>query len=169
MIIRDAAESDFPAIAAIYADHVLTGLASFEEKPPAAQILTERWRSVLSHGLPYLVAEADGRVAGYSYAGPYRSRSAYRFTIEDSVYIARGSAGRGLGSALLATLIERCEGGPWRQMVAVIGDRDNHASITLHRKFGFRHVGTLERVGFKFGRWIDSVLMQRALAGQEEA
>ena len=169
MIIRDAAESDFPAIAAIYADHVLTGLASFEEKPPAAQILTERWRSVLSHGLPYLVAEADGRVAGYSYAGPYRSRSAYRFTIEDSVYIARGSAGRGLGSALLATLIERCEGGPWRQMVAVIGDSDNHASIKLHRKFGFRHVGTLEQVGFKFGRWIDSVLMQRALAGQEEA
>jgi L-amino acid N-acyltransferase YncA len=166
LIIRDAAESDFPAIAAIYADHVLTGLASFEETPPAAQDLTERWRAVLSHGLPYLVAEADRRVAGYSYAGPYRSRSAHRFTIEDSVYVSRGWAGRGLGGALLARLIERCEGGPWRQMVAVIGDRDNHASIKLHRKFGFRHVGTLQRVGFKFGGWVDSVLMQRALEGR---
>jgi L-amino acid N-acyltransferase YncA len=167
LIIRDALEGDFSAIAAIYADHVLTGLASFEEKPPTAGDLTERWRSVLSHGLPYIVAESDGRVAGYGYAGPYRSRSAYRFTVEDSVYVARGSGGQGLGSALLAALIERCEAGPWRQMVAVIGDSDNHASIKLHRKFGFRHVGTLERVGFKFGRWVDSVLMQRALAGQD--
>jgi L-amino acid N-acyltransferase YncA len=167
LIIRDALEGDFSAIAAIYADHVLTGLASFEEKPPTAGDLTERWRSVLSHGLPYIVAESDGRVAGYGYAGPYRSRSAYRFTVEDSVYVARGSGGQGLGSALLAALIERCEAGSWRQMVAVIGDSDNHASIKLHRKFGFRHVGTLERVGFKFGRWVDSVLMQRALAAQD--
>ena len=167
MIIRDAVDGDFSAIAAIYADHVLTGLASFEEKPPTAGDLTERWRLVLSHGLPYIVAESDGRVAGYGYAGPYRSRSAYRFTVEDSVYIARGSGGQGLGSALLAALIERCEAGPWRQMVAVIGGSDNHASIKLHRKFGFRHVGTLERVGFKFGRWVDSVLMQRALAGRD--
>lgn len=167
MIIRGAAEGDFSAIAAIYAHHVLTGHASFEEKPPTAGDLTERWRAVLSHGLPYIIAESDGRVAGYSYAGPYRSRSAYRFTVEDSVYIARGCGGQGLGSALLAALIERCEAGPWRQMVAVIGDSDNHASIKLHRKFGFRHVGTLERVGFKFGRWVDSVLMQRALAGRD--
>jgi L-amino acid N-acyltransferase YncA len=166
LIIRDALESDVSAIAAIYADHVLTGLASFEETPPTTQDLTERWRSVLSHGLPYLVVESDGRVAGYCYAGPYRSRSAYRFTVEDSVYIARASAGQGLGSALLAALIERCERGSWRQMVAVIGDRDNLASIGLHRKFGFRHVGTLEQVGFKFGRSVDSVLMQRALAGR---
>jgi phosphinothricin acetyltransferase len=166
LIIRDAAESDVSAIAVIYADHVLTGLASFEETPPTLADLTERWRSVLSHGLPYLVADSDGRVAGYCYAGPYRSRSAYRFTVEDSVYVARESAGHGLGSALLAALIERCERGSWRQMVAVIGDSDNHASIRLHRKFGFRHVGTLEQVGFKFGRWVDSVLMQRALAGR---
>jgi phosphinothricin acetyltransferase len=166
LIIRDAAEGDFSAIAAIYAHHVLTGLASFEEKPPTAGELIERWRSVLSHGLPYIVADSDGHVAGYSYAGPYRSRSAYRFTVEDSVYIAPGCSGQGLGSALLAVLIERCEAGPWRQMVAVIGDSDNRASIQLHRKFGFRQVGTLERVGFKLGRWVDSVLMQRALAGR---
>jgi phosphinothricin acetyltransferase len=168
LIIRDAAERDFSAIAAIYTHHVATGLASFEEKPPTAAEMTERWRSVRSHGLPYLVAETDGRVAGYSYAGPYRSRSAYRHTIEDTVYVAEGSLGLGLGSALLAALIDRCEIGPWRQMVAVIGDSENHASIGLHRKFGFRHVGTLERVGFKFGRWVDSVLMQRALGAISE-
>jgi L-amino acid N-acyltransferase YncA len=168
LIIRDAAESDFSAIAAIYAHHVLSGLASFEEKPPTVEDLTERWRSILSHGLPYLVAESNGRLVGFSYAGPYRSRSAYRFTVEDSVYIARGHGGQGLGSALLVALIERCEAGPWRQMVAVIGDSDNLASIELHRKLGFRHVGTLERVGFKLGRWVDSVLMQRALEGARD-
>jgi L-amino acid N-acyltransferase YncA len=163
LIVRDAAEADFPAIAEIYGHHVLTGLASFEETAPSPEELTERWRAVSSHGLPYLVAEIDGRVVGYGYAAPYRSRSAYRFTVEDSVYIAADSGGLGLGSALLASLIERCRTGPWQQMVAVIGDSENHASIGLHRKFGFRHVGTLQRVGFKFGRWIDSVLMQRAL------
>jgi L-amino acid N-acyltransferase YncA len=168
LIIRDAAEPDFSAITEIYARHVLTGLASFEEKPPTAGEMTERWRSVRSHGLPYFVAETDGRVVGYSYARPYRGRSAYRLTIEDTVYIAEGSLGLGIGSALLAALIERCEAGPWRQMVAVIGDSENHASIRLHRKFGFRHVGTLERVGFKFGRWVDSVLMQRALGAMPE-
>ena len=126
----------------------------------------ERWRAVSSHGLPYLVAEIEGRVVGYGYAAPYRSRSAYRFTVEDSVYIAADCGGLGLGSALLAALIGRCRTGPWQQMVAVIGDSENHASIGLHRKFGFRHVGTLQRVGFKFGRWVDSVLMQRPLRGK---
>jgi L-amino acid N-acyltransferase YncA len=155
--------SDLPAIASIYAHHVLTGLASFEETPPSVEEMTERWRAVVSQGLPYILAEMEGRVVGYSYAGLYRSRSAYRFTVEDSVYIADGCGGSGLGSALLAALIERCRRGPWQQMVAVIGDSENQASIGLHRKFGFRHVGTLHRVGFKFGRWVDSVLMQRAL------
>jgi L-amino acid N-acyltransferase YncA len=155
--------SDLPAIASIYAHHVLTGLASFEETPPSVEEMTERWRAVVSQGLPYILAEMEGRVVGYSYAGLYRSRSAYRFTVEDSVYTADGCGGSGLGSALLAALIERCRRGPWQQMVAVIGDSENQASIGLHRKFGFRHVGTLHRVGFKFGRWVDSVLMQRAL------
>jgi L-amino acid N-acyltransferase YncA len=163
LIIRDVTEADLPAIAAVYVQHVLTGLASFEETPPSVEEMTERWRALSSRGLPYIVAIIDERIVGYSYAGPYRGRSAYRFTVEDSVYVAEGSGGRGVGSALLAALIERCRTGPWQQMVAVIGDSENHASIGLHRKFGFRHVGTLQRVGFKFGRFIDSVLMQRAL------
>jgi L-amino acid N-acyltransferase YncA len=166
LIIRDAGGPDFLAIAGIYAHHVLTGLASFEETPPSAAEMTERWHGIVSSGLPYLVAEIDGRVVGYSHTSPYRSRSAYRFTIEDSVYIAEGRSGEGFGSALLAALIDRCEKGPWQQMIAVIGDSENRASIGLHRKFGFRQVGTLQHVGFKFGRWIDSVLMQRALQGR---
>ena len=163
MIIRDATEADLPAIAAIYAQHVLTGVASFEEIPPSVEEMTDRWRALSSGRFPYIVSLLDERIVGYSYAGPYRGRSAYRFTVEDSVYVAEESGRHGLGSALLAALIERCRKGPWQQMVAVIGDSENHASIRLHRKFGFHHVGTLQRVGFKFGRFIDSVLMQRAL------
>lgn len=163
MEIRDAAEADMPEVQAIYAHHVLRGLASFEEVAPGVDELRSRRESALAHGLPYLVAELDGRVAGYAYATPYRSRSAYRHSIEDSVYVREGFGGKGIGAALLAALIRRCEEGPWRQMVAVIGDSANAASIGLHRKLGFRVVGTLEAVGFKFGRWVDSVLMQRAL------
>ena len=122
MIIRDVTEADLPAIAAVYVQHVLTGLASFEETPPSVEEMTERWRALSSRGLPYIVAIIDERIVGYSYAGPYRGRSAYRFTVEDSVYVAEGSGGRGVGSALLAALIERCRTGPWQQMVAVIGD-----------------------------------------------
>ena len=167
LIVRPAVDADAPSIQAIYAFHVLNGRATFEEKPPSVEEIARRQSAVAARGLPWRVAEVDGEVLAYAYAGPFRERSAYRFTIEDSVYLARGCDGRGLGSALLAALIERCEGASWRQMVAVIGDSDNHASRNLHRKFGFRHVGTLERVGFKFGRWLDSVLMQRALAGRE--
>ena len=167
IVLRPASAGDLPALHAIYAGHVRNGLASFEEVPPDLAEFERRWRSVNELGLPYLVACERERLLGYAYAGPYRPRSAYRFTVEDSVYIARECGGQGFGSALLAALIERCEAGPWRQMVAVIGDSDNRASIQLHRKFGFRHVGTLERVGFKFGRWVDSVLMQRALAGRD--
>ena len=162
-IVRDSTDADVPAVQAIYAHHVLHGLASFEETPPDAAEIAARRRGVLAAGLPHLVAELDGRVVGYSYAGPYRARPAYRHTIEDSVYVADGMPGRGIGSALLAALIARCEAGPWRQMIAVIGDRENHGSISLHRRHGFRLVGTLDAVGFKFGRWVDSVLMQRAL------
>ena len=139
------------------------GLASFEESAPDADELRKRWKAVLSLGLPYIVAELDGRVVGYAYATQYRARSAYRHSLENSVYVREGEGGRGIGVALLVELIERCEGGPWRQMVAVIGDSANAASINLHRKLGFREVGTLAAVGFKFGRWVDSVLMQRPL------
>ncbi|MES2561999.1 MAG: N-acetyltransferase family protein [Pseudomonadota bacterium] len=161
--VRNACEADLPAIHAIYAHHVMRGLASFEEAPPSVADLGARREAVLALGLPYLVAELDGAVAGFSYAAMYRARTAYRYTIEDSVYIADGLAGKGVGTALLSELIARCEAGPWRQMLAVIGDSANAASIALHRSLGFSMIGTLPAVGFKFGRWVDSVIMQRAL------
>ena len=162
-MIRDARDGDLPAIQEIYAHHVMHGLASFEESAPTAEELRKRREAVLALKLPYLVAEIDGRIAGYAYASPYRARSAYRHSLEDSVYVRDGEGGKGVGAALLAAIIERCEQGPWRQMIAVIGDSQNLASIGLHRKLGFRVVGTLEAVGFKFGRWVDSVLIQRPL------
>jgi phosphinothricin acetyltransferase len=119
--------------------------------------------------LPYLVAELDGRLAGYAYASAYRPRSAYRHTIEDSVYVAEGSGRSGIGFALLTALIERCERGPWRQMIAVIGNSGNAGSIALHARLGFEHVGVLRDVGFKHGRWVDTVLMQRALNTASDA
>ena len=162
-MIREARDSDAGQIAAIYGHHVLTGLASFEEvAPPRAEML-ERMHAVRALGTPYLVAEEGGRILGYSYATLYRTRSAYRFTLEDSVYVREGCGGRGIGRALLQELLGQCREGPWKQMVAVIGDSANHPSIALHRALGFREVGTLEAVGFKLGRWVDSVLMQRAL------
>jgi phosphinothricin acetyltransferase len=162
--VRDAAEADLPTLQAIYAHHVLHGLASFEEEPPPVEEMRSRWRKVLALGLPYLVAELDGAVVGYAYAGSYRPRAAYRFTVENSVYVRDGLAGRGVGRALLDALIARCEAGPWRQMLAVIGNLGNEASIALHRRCGFRMIGILESVGHKHGRWVDTVLMQRALA-----
>ena len=161
--IRDSTPEDMSAIQVIYAHHVLHGLASFEEVPPSVETLAARRERVLSLGLPYLVAVRDGAVAGYSYAAPYRERSAYRYTLEDSVYVADGLAGRGIGRALLSALLERCAAGPWRQMIAVIGDSGNAASIGLHRSLGFRKTGELKSTGFKFGRWVDTVEMQRAL------
>ena len=163
LLVRDAAEADLPAIQAIYARQVLRGTASFEERPPSTEELRARRRAVLELGLPYLAAELEGRVVGYSYATGYRPRPAYRHTVEDSVYVAEGLRGRGVGRALLAALIARCEPGPWRQMVAVIGDSGNRGSIALHARLGFRRVGTLKAVGFKHGRALDTVLMQRAL------
>ena len=166
VLIVDASEEDVAAVAAIYEHHVSTGLASFEEAPPDLAEMQRRRNEVLRQGLPYLVARLDGAVAGYAYASPYRARSAYRFSIENSVYVADGMAGRGVGSALLSELIARCEKGPWRQMIAIIGDSGNAASIALHKAHGFRLVGTLEAVGFKHGRFIDTVLMQRALCAR---
>ncbi|WP_109484108.1 GNAT family N-acetyltransferase [Paraburkholderia sp. C35] len=162
-VIRDATDTDFREIQAIYAHHVLTGVASFEETPPSVEDLQQRRAAVLSHGLPYIVATVDGKVAGYAYATLYRPRVAYRHTIEDSIYIDEACRGRGVGRALLAALIARCEQGPWRQMIAVIADGGRGGSLSLHRDAGFELVGTLKAVGFKQGRWLDSTLMQRAL------
>ncbi|MDX3907659.1 MAG: N-acetyltransferase family protein [Pigmentiphaga sp.] len=163
LAIRDATDADMSAIQAIYAFHVLHGVASFEEVPPSLEEMRTRRATVLGLGLPYLVAEQNGVILGYSYAGSYRARPAYRHTIENSVYVAEGASGRGIGVALMEALIARCEAGPWRQMVAVIGDSGNTASIALHKRMGFEMVGVLRSVGFKHGRWVDTVLMQRAL------
>jgi len=163
-LVRDAEDSDMPAVAAIYAHHVRFGLGSFEEEPPAVEELRRRRSEVLARGLPYIVATApDGAVLGYAYAAPYRSRSAYRYSVEDSIYVAPEAGRRGIGATLLAALIERCTALGLRQMVAVIGDSGNLASIGLHERLGFRRVGSLSAIGFKHGRWVDCVLMQRAL------
>jgi phosphinothricin acetyltransferase len=161
--VRDALEADAPAIQAIYAHHVLYGLATFEEEPPSVEEIAQRRAAVVAAGLPYLVAEQGGAVVGYSYATSYRPRRAYRYTIEDSVYVADGLGGHGIGAALLGALLARCDAGPWRQMIAIIGNSGNAGSIALHRRFGFEPAGTLRAVGFKLGRWVDTVLMQRAL------
>ena len=164
MILRASRDGDVPAIADIYAHHVRTGTASFETEPPDATEISRRRSAVIERGLPWLVAESDGVVVGYAYAGPYRPRAAYRFTVEDSIYIHPDHAGQGIGTRLLPRLIAECQNVGCREMIAVIGDSDNHASVRLHEKFGFRLVGVLEGVGFKFDRWLDTVLMQRRLA-----
>ncbi len=163
--LRPATPADMPAIQRIYAHHVLHGFASFEEIPPDAAELTRRWSTIVEAGLPYVCAvdATAGDALGYAYAGPYRPRSAYRYCVEDSIYLAPEATGRGIGRALLEHLIERCTGIGKRQMVAVIGDSANHASVALHRACGFRAVGTFAAIGFKHGRWVDSVLMQRPL------
>lgn len=161
--IRDATEADFTAIQAIYGHHVIHGTGSFEETPPDSAEMIRRWRTVTETGLPYLICDVRGGVAGYAYAAPYRTRRAYRFSVEDSVYVAPDGQRRGAGRRLLSALIERCEALGYRQMVAVIGDRQNEGSIGLHAALGFREVGCLHAIGFKHGRWVDVVLMQRPL------
>ena len=162
-LVRDAREQDLPVIAAIYAHHVLSGLATFEIEPPDAAEMRRRYADVRARGLPYLVAERDGEVVGFAYAAPYRARPAYRFTVEDSVYVERSHLGHGIGGALLASLVSACAPTGCRQMIAVIGDSANAASVALHERCGFARVGLLPASGFKFGRWVDSVLMQRAI------
>ena len=166
--MRDATDADVPTIQDIYARHVLTGLASFEEVPPDRDEIAKRMRETRARGLPYLVscrsgASDDEAVCGFAYASPFRSRSAYRYTIEDSVYVASDAIGQGHGRALLGALVARCSELGYRQMVAVIGDTTNTGSIGLHRHMGFEETGSMPAVGFKFGRWVDSVRMQRAL------
>jgi L-amino acid N-acyltransferase YncA len=162
--IRDATEADMESVQAIYAFYVTRTCASFEESPPSVEEMTRRMlKNTQERGLPYLVAESDGEVIGYTYAGPFRFRSSYRYTIEDSIYVAPSVARRGVGSRLLGALVERCTQLGYRQMIGVIGDSANHGSINLHRRLGFRQEGVLRGVGLKFGRWVDVVIMHRPL------
>ncbi len=161
--VYEARDGDLPAIHAIYTHHVETGLGSFEETAPDAIEMAERRVQAQALGLPYLVARAGGRVLGFAYAAPYRTRSAYRHTVENSIYVAPDAQRRGAGGALLDALIARCTEQGYRQMIAVIGDSENAASIRLHERAGFVRAGTLRSVGRKFDTWVDSVLMQRAL------
>jgi L-amino acid N-acyltransferase YncA len=163
MLVRPAALQDLPAIQSIYAHHVLNGLASFEEEAPPLEEMRRRYEDVAGRGLPYLAAEENGEILGYGYCTLYRSRSAYRFTLEDSIYVKRGKQGKGIGKAVLGELIARCEALNYRQMIAVIGDSANAASIAVHASLGFVRAGNLRSTGYKFGRWVDSVLMQRPL------
>ena len=161
--IEPASDGNLDAVQSIYAHHVLTGLASFEETPPDLAEITQRRVDLLNLGLPYLVARVDSVVKGFAYAAPYRHRTAYRHTIEDSIYVDPDATGIGIGKRLLQALIERCTELGYRQMIAVIGDSGNAGSIAVHEKMGFQEVGMLPSVGYKFDRWVDSVIMQRAL------
>jgi L-amino acid N-acyltransferase YncA len=165
--IRAATPADIAGITRIYADAVKHGTASFELEPPDEAEMLRRQTALADAGYPYIVAESvvesAGKLLGYAYAGPYRTRPAYRFSVEDSIYVDPAAQRRGVGRLLLARLIAEAEARGFRQMIAVIGDSAQTASIELHHKAGFRHIGTIENVGFKFGRWLDSVLMQRAL------
>ena len=161
--LRAATAGDIAAIAAIYRLAVLTGTASFEVEPPDEAEMLRRFAAVAGAGYPYFVAELAGQVVGYAYASPYRARPAYRYTVEDSIYIAPEAQGKGIGGLLLKALIDASVARGYRLMVAVIGDSRNYASITLHRSAGFTFCGTIHSVGYKFGRWLDSVIMELPL------
>jgi phosphinothricin acetyltransferase len=165
LTIRPAAPADAPALAAIYGHAVAHGFGTFEEDPPSPAEMETRRAAIADRGLPYLVAEQDGQVLGFAYASPFRPRPAYRYTIEDSVYVAPEAAGRGVGRAVLSAVVDACEAMGFRQLVAVIGDSQNAASIGLHRSLGFEQTGLGRSFGFKHGRWVDIVFMQKALNG----
>ena len=168
MIVRAATADDAEALAAIYGHHVLTGFGTFEEEPPSPAEMESRRAAIAGRGLPYLVAEDAGRVLGFAYAGPFRPRQAYRYTLEDSVYIAPNAIGMGVGRAVLSAVIAECEALGIRQLVAVIGDSGNAASIGLHRSLGFVDAGVGRSFGFKHGRWVDVVWMQKSLNGGDQ-
>jgi L-amino acid N-acyltransferase YncA len=165
VIIRSATADDATALAAIYGHHCLHGFGTFEEVPPSPKEMGERMAAVLSRALPYRVAQIDGVVAGYAYAGPFRPRAAYRYTVEDSVYIHPDHMGRRVGKALLSDVIAACAAMGLRQIMAVIGDSENAGSIGLHAALGFVHTGVGRSVGYKLGRWVDIVHMQLAING----
>lgn len=165
LLVRPSEDSDVPALQAIYQHHVLTGTGTFEEDPPGVTEMAARRTKLLGAGYPYLVAvdPAAGEIVGYAYAGPYRERSAYRFIVEDSIYIAPGRQGQGIGRLLLSALLDACEARGYRQIVAVIGDSANAGSVGLHTALGFERVGQFTAAGLKFGRWLDVVFMQKEL------
>jgi phosphinothricin acetyltransferase len=169
VIMRPATPDDAPALAAIYAHHVLHGLGTFEETPPTAEQMAERLAAVQARGLPWVVAEVDGAVQAFAYAAPFRLRAAYRYTAEDSVYVAPDAVRRGLGRASLSAVIETCQAQGLRQLVALIGDCANVGSLGLHRALGFAPSGTLPAVGFKHGRWVDVMLMTLPLNGGHDS
>ena len=164
--IRTAAGTDLDLIAEIYADAVINGTASYELEPPTLDEMRRRYASLEEGGFPFLVAEQGDGVCGYAYAGPFRPRPAYRFTVENSIYVAPAAKGQGIGRCLLSELIERSTALGFRQMIAVIGDgRPDSPSVKLHEALGFRHSGRLEGSGYKHGRWLDTVFMQLAING----
>ncbi|MCE9520914.1 MAG: GNAT family N-acetyltransferase [Alphaproteobacteria bacterium] len=169
LVLRDATATDMAALLAIYSHHVVHGFGTFDEVPPPLNEMRDKWRGVVASGLPWLVAEAEGAVVGYAYASIFRPRTGYRYSVEDSVYVRDDQRGRGVGAQLLKCLIPRCEAVGVRQVIAVIGDSKNTGSIALHRNAGFDHAGTIKGVGFKLGRWVDIVMMQRALNGGDES
>jgi len=166
--IRPSTDADVPAITAIYAHHVQHGTGTFEIDPPSTDDMAARRADVLGRGLPYLVVEIDGQVAGFAYCNWFKPRPAYRFSAEDSVYIAAGQASRGLGRALLAELAAQAERAGVRKLIAVIGDSANAGSVGVHRAIGFTHVGVLRACGWKFGRWLDVVLMEMPLGAGDQ-
>ena len=168
-LIRSVREADLEEVRGIYAKEVLEGIASFEIEPPHIEEMRARLHRVQDANLPYLVSELDSRIAGFAYAVPYRPRPAYRYTVENSVYVARWAQRQRIGSQLLDALVSACERAGARQMVAIIGGVERTASIRAHEKAGFRQVGTLENVGWKLGRWLDTVVMQRALNPDADA
>jgi L-amino acid N-acyltransferase YncA len=163
VIIRPATPDDIAAITRIYADAVVNGTASFEIEPPDEAEMARRQAALLNNGYPYFAAEIEGAIAGYAYAGPYRNRPAYKWSVEDSIYVAPQMHRKGIGGLLLARLITESAQRGFRQMIAVIGDSAQIGSIAVHERAGFSHIGTLRSVGFKHGKWLDTVLMQRAL------
>ena len=167
--LRPSIEADVEAIAAIYAHHVTHGTGSFETEPPSISEMRTRWSTLVARDFPHLVAIRSGEVVGYAYAGPYRPRAAYRGTIESSVYVRADLIGLGIGRRLLEALIAACRARGFRQMVAVVGDSDNVKSIRLHEQLGFRLVGVLRSVGYKHGRWLDTVMLQLELGPGDRA
>ncbi len=165
ILIRDVTDSDMARIHEIYLDEVLHGVSSWEEIPPSVEELIRRRDAVIDAGYPYRVALGNGEVLGYSYASSYRPRPGYRYTVENSIYVYKGARGLGIGRLLLENLIAECEDRDYRQMIAVIGDSENKPSIDFHKRMGFEEAGVIKAIGFKFGRWMDSVIMQRPLNG----
>ncbi len=163
LTLRASTDADVPAITAIYAHHVTHGTGTFETTPPTEAEMAARRADVLAKGLPYLVAENDGRVIGFAYCQWFKPRPAYRFSAEDSIYLDPDAAGQRIGNKLLSELVKQAEAAGVRKLIAVIGDSDNVRSIGVHRAMGFRHVGTIESCGWKFGRWLDIVLMDKAI------